>query len=275
MRRAVASLTATLLAACGDSGFSPVVTEVRVQTLQYGQPARILVTGANLSYSMTIDTGPSCTSPVYASSSTPSLAVITCQVTAVGDLPLALRSDSGKTLHQATLNVPLPQAQVVTNRGNITLELDPSKAPITVDNFLGYVSSGFYSNTVFHRVIAGFVIQGGGFAGSFNDGLSLKEGLKDPIPLESDQGLSNLRGTVAMARTNDPNSATSQFYINLSDNLSLDRRDDANPGYAVFGKVVSGLDVVDAIAATTTGTASGLSDVPDQDITITRVTRLR
>jgi peptidyl-prolyl cis-trans isomerase A (cyclophilin A) len=145
-----------------------------------------------------------------------------------------------------------------TSLGPITLELDRPKAPITVDNFLKYVDDGFYDNTIFHRVISGFMIQGGGFT----DGLQEKP-TRDPIKNESGNGLSNLRGTIAMARTNNPNSATAQFFINHKDNVNLDR---FGGGYAVFGKVVSGMDAVDAIAKVATGSKNGpngpMDDVP-------------
>ena len=266
-----------LLASCGGglSTFEPVVSSVRAQSLQYGRQASILVAGEYLNNAITIETGEGCTNPGFSPGSSVSRAVITCTVRVAGSLPLALRSAAGALLFQTTLQVPLPQVSLLTSKGSITLELDPQRAPVTVDNFLDYVSSGYYAGTLFHRVIPGFVVQGGGFAGGFADGLSPKPGLKESIPLESDNGLSNLRGTLAMARTNEPDSATSQFFINLSDNLQLDRKDAANPGYAVFGKVVDGLAVVDDIAAQTTGVSSGLQDVPTTDISITLALRVR
>lgn len=259
------------LSACGGSGFEPTVTGVRAVTLQYGRTATVQVGGNDLRSTMQADLGPGCTSPVFASSSTPSLAVLNCTVKTVGDLPLTLRSASGELLYQTTLNVPNPQVQLSTSQGNITLELDPLKAPLSVNNFLSYVRSGFYANTLFHRVISGFVVQGGGFT----SGMALKSGLSAPIALESNNGLSNLRGTVAMARTAAADSATSQFFVNLVDNISLDYKDAANPGYAVFGKVVAGLDVVDAIAKQPTGDVGGYSDVPLTDVTINRATQIR
>jgi cyclophilin family peptidyl-prolyl cis-trans isomerase len=160
---------------------------------------------------------------------------------------------------------------LVTSAGNLLLELDPAKAPVSVNNFLGYVRQGFYTNTLFHRVIAGFVVQGGGYT----TGLVKKAGQAAPIALESQNGLSNLRGTLAMARTDVPNSATSEFYVNLVDNLFLDYRDSANPGYAVFGTVVQGMGVVDAIASQPTGTVNGAPNVPLADVTITSAVQVR
>lgn len=262
---------ACLLASCGGGGFEPAVTGVRALTLQYGRTATIQVGGNDLRSTMQADLGSGCTSPVFAPSSTPALAVLNCTVTAVGDLPLTLRSASGELLYQTTLNVPNPQVQFNTSKGSITLELDPVKAPLSANNFLDYVRSGFYAETLFHRVIEGFVVQGGGFT----SGMSLKTGLKEPIALESNNGLSNLRGTVAMARTAAPDSATSQFFINLVDNARLDYKDAANPGYAVFGKVVQGLEVVDAIAKEPTDTVGSSDDVPLTDVTLKQATQIR
>ena len=145
-----------------------------------------------------------------------------------------------------------------TSMGDITLELYPDKAPKSVENFLGYVGNGFYDGTVFHRVIAGFMIQGGGFTADLR-----QKKTRAPVVNESKNGLSNLRGTLAMARTADPNSATAQFFINTVDNPRLDYAGDANPGYCVFGKVVSGMDVVDKIRTVATGPQGPFaSDVP-------------
>jgi cyclophilin family peptidyl-prolyl cis-trans isomerase len=139
---------------------------------------------------------------------------------------------------------------LTTTLGDMVLELDPAHAPITSANFLTYVDEGFFDGrdglgaTTFHRVVAGFVIQGGGYTEA-----GAVKATHDPIELESQNGLSNVRGTVAMARTGEPDSATSQFYVNLVDNTFLDYENARNPGYAVFGTVVEGMDVVDAIAA--------------------------
>lgn len=270
-----ACVLAAVLSGCGGSDFEPTVTSVRAVFLRYGQEATIQVGGFHLKNSMVIDAAPWCASPSFTGGSTPTLAVIRCAVAAVGEGTLTLRSDAGRVLYRTTLQVPLPQVQVRTTQGTITLELDPAKAPATVDNFLGYVAAGFYADTLIHRVIPGFVIQGGGFTGSFGEELRLKDGLRDAIALESANGLSNLRGTVAMARTSAPDSATSQFFVNLVDNLFLDRQDDASPGYAVFGQVVAGLEVVDAIATLSTGSSGSLQDVPTQDVRIEQVLRLR
>ena len=154
-----------------------------------------------------------------------------------------------------------------TSKGNIELALDADKAPVTVANFLRYVDEGFYDGTVFHRVISGFMIQGGGMTEDMQ-----KKPTHEPIKNEADNGLSNKRGTIAMARTSDPNSATSQFFINHKDNPNLDFPNYG--GYAVFGKVIKGMDVVDAIAATPTGIKAGRRDVPVETIFIKSVKRV-
>lgn len=154
-----------------------------------------------------------------------------------------------------------------TSKGNIEIELYPEKAPITVANFLEYVDSNFYSNLIFHRVISGFMIQGGGF-----DKNGVQKQTKSPIKLETNKGLSNLTGTIAMARTNVPDSATSQFFINTVDNSGLDYSTQ-DPGYAVFGKVISGMDVVYEIEKVETSTKSGHENWPVEDVVILKVYR--
>jgi cyclophilin family peptidyl-prolyl cis-trans isomerase len=156
-----------------------------------------------------------------------------------------------------------------TNKGDIKIKLNADKAPVSVQNFLTYVNEGFYDGTIFHRVITNFMIQGGGFNLDFT-----QKKTHDPIKNEADNGLKNTRGTIAMARTSDPDSATAQFFINLVDNSFLDFKS-ATPsgyGYAVFGEVIDGMDVVDAIAASRTATKDGYNDVPVEPIQITSVT---
>jgi peptidyl-prolyl cis-trans isomerase B (cyclophilin B) len=158
-----------------------------------------------------------------------------------------------------------------TNKGDITLSLDATKAPKTVANFLQYVKSGHYDGTIFHRVIDNFMIQGGGMT----TGLKQKSTLAE-IENEANNGLKNLRGTVAMARTNEPHSASSQFFINLNDNDFLNHTA-PNPqgwGYAVFGEVCDGMDVVDVIRKVKTGNAGFHQDVPSEDVTIEKATVL-
>jgi cyclophilin family peptidyl-prolyl cis-trans isomerase len=147
-----------------------------------------------------------------------------------------------------------------TSLGSVVFELNPAKAPITVDNFLNYVESGFYVNKIFHRVINDFMVQGGGFTSDL-----VQATTQAPIKLEVGNGLSNLRGSIAMARTNVADSATSQFFINVVDNLPLDT---SSGGYAVFGKVITGLDVIDKIKVVPTTQRMGMQDVPVTNILI-------
>jgi peptidyl-prolyl cis-trans isomerase A (cyclophilin A) len=156
-----------------------------------------------------------------------------------------------------------PKVSLETSAGQIVLELDADKAPESTRNFLSYVRSGFYDGTVFHRVIAGFMIQGGGFT----PGMTRKE-TAAPIRNEARNGLKNETGTIAMARTSDPNSATSQFFINVADNAALDYPSPDGHGYAVFGKVVDGMEVVMRIAKMPTTRSGYHQDVPAQDVLI-------
>jgi cyclophilin family peptidyl-prolyl cis-trans isomerase len=151
-----------------------------------------------------------------------------------------------------------PTVEIKTNQGVIVVELDPAKAPKSVENFLQYVKTGFYDGTLFHRVIDGFMIQGGGFEA----GMKHKD-TREPIVNESGNGLKNVAGSIAMARTSDPNSATSQFFINLIDNAFLDQ----GAGYAVFGKVTQGFDIVQKIGKTPTG----VQDMPTTPVIIESV----
>ncbi len=150
-----------------------------------------------------------------------------------------------------------------TSMGDIVVDLDEQAAPVTVKNFLAYVEDGFFDGKIFHRVIRDFMIQGGGFTAEMSQSKT-----REAIVNEAANGLKNERGTIAMARTNDPNSATAQFFINHKDNDFLNYVNDANPGYAVFGKTVEGMDVVDAIASVATTTKQGMGDVPVEPVVI-------
>ncbi|QYD67440.1 peptidyl-prolyl cis-trans isomerase [Paraburkholderia edwinii] len=160
-----------------------------------------------------------------------------------------------------------PSVLFKTSDGDIRVELYPEKAPKTVANFLDYVKSGQYNGTIFHRVIPGFMIQGGGYTTSFAE-----KPTRAPIPLESRNGLKNVTGAIAMARTGDPNSATAQFFINTVDNANLDYPNPDGNGYAVFGKVTSGMDVVKKIEGTPTTSRGPMSDVPQKPIVIESAT---
>lgn len=155
--------------------------------------------------------------------------------------------------------------KLTTNHGDILIELDPEKAPITCDNFEGYVRDGHFDGTLFHRVINGFMIQGGGMSTEF-----VEKPTRDPIQNEAKNGLKNLTGTIAMARTMEPHSASSQFFINVSDNGFLDHPGQDGWGYCVFGRVSEGMDVVNAIKGVKTGSRQGHQDVPIEDVVIER-----
>ena len=161
-----------------------------------------------------------------------------------------------------------PHVLLTTSAGNIELELNSQKAPISVDNFLKYVNCGFYNNTTFHRVIPGFMVQGGGFTPD----LKQKRATHPAIVNEARGGLPNLRGTIAMARTNEPHSATCQWFVNTVDNDFLDAKNARDGwGYTVFGRVIRGMDVVDKISSAKTGTRMGMRDVPMQTVKILSV----
>lgn len=153
--------------------------------------------------------------------------------------------------------------ELETTQGTIIIELNDKAAPVSVKNFLRYVKEGSYDGMIFHRVIKGFMIQGGGFSEDMG-----RKPTHEPIVNEASNGLKNDRGTIAMARTNNPNSATSQFFINLVDNNFLNFVGPSNPGYTVFGKVVEGMDVVDKIGAVKTGVRRGMRDVPTEPVVI-------
>lgn len=162
-----------------------------------------------------------------------------------------------------------PLVRIETTAGNMTIRLEPERAPLSVQNFLRYVEEGFYEGTIFHRVVTGFIIQGGGF----NEALEPRRPAHPPIANESGNGLSNHRGTIAMARTSEPHSADAQFYINLADNLTLDPKP-TRWGYAVFGEVIEGMEVVDEIGHRATVARNDLADVPVQPVVIRKVVLL-
>lgn len=165
-----------------------------------------------------------------------------------------------------------PVVEVATNLGTFVITLEPAKAPKSVENFLSYVDANHYDGTIFHRVIATFMIQGGGYDENME-----KKPTRPPIQNEADNGLKNKRGTVAMARTSDPHSATSQFFVNVVDNAFLDHQNKEGPGwgYAVFGKVTEGMDVVDKIKSVPTGAAGPFAKDAPEDIVIIRHVKRR
>lgn len=240
----------TFIAACGGGGGG--ATEVRLASVSaitadaaptYDNLATFSVAGANLDVGVAASaTG--CTGAAVLSGVTATTAKVTCTPSRDGDISVSLNSTGGAMLKTATFAVPKPQVKFTTSLGSLLIELEPTKAPVTVKNFLAYVQDGFYVNTVFHRVISTFMAQGGGF--TFGTAYTAKAATRPAIALEktTTTGLSNTAKTIAMARTAVPDSATSQFFINLVDNgfLNAQGSSDGN-GYAVFGTVLTTADI--------------------------------
>jgi len=262
-------MTAFVLASCSEQ--SPrLEPSVQASNLFYGLNARFTLGVSRLDEGLSVRVQ-SCDSDQAPVSSAATELLYQCTVRASGNTQLEIINQAGQTVFSKAFSVPQPRVVLDSTEGEIEIELNPNKAPVSVDNFLAYVQAGFYQDLIFHRVIPGFVVQGGGFA----SGMQQRQTLFAPIALESNRGLSNKRASIAMARTNDPNSATSQFFVNLVDNPSLDFSSERSPGYAVFGEVVRGMDVIDAIATKPTFSISGFSDVPVTDIVIKKATRIR
>jgi len=244
---------AVLLASCGGGGDSgpsgPSVATATISTPKYGQPALVTINGASLDADVTVSSAGcknmtrSTTAPNVSTATT---AYYTCSVSAIGAQSVAVtRASTSASLGTLAYTVPAPQVTMTVSNGgaiagSMVYTLAPDKAPITVDNFLVYVNSGFYDGTVFHRVVKGFVVQGGGFLANG----TLKTPTFAPIALEVGKGLSNVQWSLAMARTNVLDSATSQFFINTVDNLALDT---SGGGYAVFGSVTTNTALAAAI----------------------------
>ncbi len=238
------------------------ISEVTTDQLIYRKLSTITVKGQNLSSGFNLS-HQGCLKVTELPGKTATQMTFSCKMVATGTVPVVITDGAANTLYASTATIFLakqPQVTMTTSLGNIVLELNPARAPVTVDNFLNYVESGFYVNKIFHRVIQSFMIQGGGLNADLTQPATLA-----PIKLEAGNGLSNLRGTIAMARTNVLDSATSQFFINVVDNQALDTN---AGGYAVFGKVVSGIETVDKIKVVPTSTRGGMSDVPVTSVLI-------
>lgn len=265
-----------LLSACGGGSDAtvavPVAEAIAADRISYGQATQFTLTGSRLAGAASVAVS-RCDDLETSPDVTQTSKVVTCTIKAVGAdaVTVSVRDASGALLLSQAFSVPKPQVSLQTNLGTLVVELAPAQAPVSVDNFLRYVHSGFYKDTVFHRVVTGFVAQGGWI----NRSPAIQPGQFPPIVLESANGLRNLRGTLGMARTEELNSATSQFYFNLVDNPSLDYASDTNPGYAVFGALVSGVDVLDAIGKTPVASKYGLPAYPVTDIVIESATQTR
>lgn len=271
-----------LLASCGGGassttgGGSPTVSTLSASTLSYGRTMVVSVNGQSLDQGITMETDSVCTAITQIAGGTDASVGFSCRVGTVGEYNITIRNSGGKFLASLKVNVPLPQVTLVTSLGTLILELDLRAAPVTVDNFLRYVtdSPSFYRNVIFHNVVAADVIRAGGYG----TGLVARTSVHAPIALESQNGLKNLRGSIGMAR--DPavaDSATSQFYVNLKDAPERDYQSAAQPGLAVFGSVVKGMDVADAIGAVPTrfDLTAGLGNVPVTEVLITSALQTR
>lgn len=282
----IALAASAMLAACGGGGggdgdspgAQPEINSATNEQARYGDPILFTVQGANLDRGLVAAaTTTGCrdlalqTSAPTASNAT--TAYFRCNVTALGNQTVRFTRSDGTVLRELTFLVLAPRVTLALDNGagfsgNVTITLSPTEAPVTVNNFLAYVKSGFYDGTVFHRFSPGFVVQGGGYAAPVAPGPTLPalKPTNAPIVLEDNAGLSNVRLSVAMARLGPPNgsvdSATSQFFINLADNLFLNRNG-SNRGYAVFGTVTNGADVVTAIAGLPCVTGFGANPVGD------------
>ena len=249
------------MAACGGGGGGGsfdnggiFVNTMNATTVSYGRTMSVAVAGTGLDKGVRVTVDSGCGAVTEAAGGDAFTRRFTCRVTALGNL--TIRAYNSGSLELARLQVTVPEPEVTmllqgadtanpTTLSSFTVKLDPQLAPVSVNNFLDYVNAGFYRLTIFHRVVKDFVVQGGGYTA----GPVIKPPTSPSIVLESKNGLRNTKGTIAMARTSDPNSATSQFYINTVDNPALDYKSEADPGYAVFGSVISGLDVIEKLNA--------------------------
>lgn len=277
----MASLTAAVvlatLTACGGGGGSTSVTTLSASGLRFGGNMVVTVNGAGLDdpgLQMRV-VGP-CADVVRSTGPSDSQTTFSCRLTGVGQIEPVIRTGTGSVLASIKVTVPTPQISMTltqgTRVGTMVIELDPNAASETVKNFLDYLSTDFYRNTIFHRVVNGKLAQGGGYTG----GPTRKSATLAPIVLQSDRGLNNLRGTIAMARTSAFNSATSQFYFNVSDNPEFDFMGPDLPGYAVFGRIISGLNVLDELGRVPTQIVDNeFPALPLQQIVITAISQLR
>ena len=266
------ALVTGLLSACGGGDDGPAVADIAPTTpLRYGQPTVIALSGhgliaANLRVRVSL-----CSGLKAEAGASEELVRIGCTVSGTGPMQVDVLDPADTVLLRKQFDVPAPQVELDTTLGKVTLELYPNDAPITVNNFLGYVTTGFYDGTLFHSVVKDFLVQGGGYT----PGLVFKPPVFDPIALEFDRPLKHVRGTVGMARKSTPNSATSQFFVNLVDNPRLDFEGTADPGYAAFGHVVDGISVFDQMAAFAVTTVGTVTTVPATEVRMITVRQTR
>jgi peptidyl-prolyl cis-trans isomerase A (cyclophilin A) len=246
---------------------NPVVLSIKSDVLMFSKQAQFTMTGFSLDKDFNVSTK-NCKGLALVSGGSATSKSVICNIGAVGPEAVSFEAKmaDGTVLKSATFDVPNPQVSMVTNLGTLKLELNPTATPVSVLNYLQYVNDKFYDNTIIHRLVTnGIFVAQGGWLTPVPD---VKAGQRASIALEVGKGLSNIKGTIAMARSTDLNSATSQFYFNLADNTALDV---ANGGYAVFGKVVSGMEVLDAMAKVQTASQFGLTDFPSQSVLVQSV----
>lgn len=263
------------LSACGGSGGGDIATvnNVAASNMRYGGKSTISISGRNLLAGVEVAVEGPCNSLTKEPAGSDDTQLFTCDVRGVGEIRATVSSPSGVFLARLTAQVPTPQVSVSTSKGEFVVQLDAEKAPQTVLNYLAYVNAGFYTGTLFHNVVK----DKGVVTGGFTTGLAAKAPTRAAIALESNNGLKNVRGTIGMFRGAAANSAQSQWYINTSDNPDLDFVDDTNPGFAVFGTVISGVDVVDAVMAAETrpDLLNSLAGVPVIEIVVTAIRQQR
>lgn len=262
------------LAGCGGGNDGdPAVTTLSASGARFSRTAVLTINGRNLLAGITVQMEGGCENLTLVTAGSDDAQQYTCDVLAVGEHLAHVTTTEGRFLGRLAFQVPQPEVSLTVPQGTITLQLDAVKAPVTARNFLNYIASGFYRNTLVHRAIP----ARGLVAGGYNTGLVVKAPTQPAIALESNNGLKNVRGTLGMVRGEAFDSATTQWYINTADNADLDYVDAAQPGYAVFGTVLSGLEVADAITAVATKTeaAKDLTDVPVTEIRITAASQTR
>lgn len=264
-----------LLSGCGGGGDNdPSVSTLAASNARYSRTATVAISGRNLRAGIHVSAEGGCENLTPVPNGSDDLQQYTCDVLAIGEHRIEVHAaGDGRFLARLVFQVPQPEVVVATSAGTITLELDAVKAPLTTRNFLNYVGTGFYRNTLVHAAIPGR----GLIAGGYTTGLAPKAATAPAIVSEAANGLKNLRGTLGMVRGATADTATTQWYVNTADNADLDFVDAAQPGYAVFGRVVGGLEVADAITAVPTRSipARDMTDVPVTEILITAATQTR
>ncbi len=254
----------------GRGGSLPAVTEILVDQVRYGQTSTFRLLGINLTQDFQVSIS-NCTGLTVLNGGSDAEQDVSCSPSMVGVGQITTQTTDGRVMAVKSFEVPNPQVKISTNFGDMTVELNATLAPVTVNNYLKYVNANFYNNTIFHRLIAQFVVQGGWI----NTAMAEQAGARAPIALESNNGLKNTRGSIGMARTSAPNSASTQFYFNLVDNPKLDYQSEAAPGYAVFGRIIEGLGVIDIMAQITTASLYGLENFPTSNVVIKSVVQIK